>query len=114
MAYKIIGGGGGLCIASRRDAGGLQGWEIFLRASRRIPGGTQLLAKRSAMYLPERWPSYFAKAKGLEVTDPDGRTPVDMSMMGMGACVPGYADPEGAVASILKRALMKRGFYRLA
>ena len=67
---------------------------MFLRASRRIPGGTQLLSKRPAMYLPELWPSYFAKAKGVEVTDLDGRTFTDMSMMGIGACVLGYADPE--------------------
>ncbi len=67
---------------------------MFLRASRRIPGGTQLLSKRPSMYLPEQWPSYFAKAKGVEVTDLDGRTFTDMSMMGIGACVLGYADPE--------------------
>jgi glutamate-1-semialdehyde 2,1-aminomutase len=72
----------------------MKGWEMFLRASRRIPGGTQLLSKRPAMYLPEHWPSYFAKAKGVEVTDLDGRTFTDMSMMGIGACVLGYADPE--------------------
>jgi glutamate-1-semialdehyde 2,1-aminomutase len=72
----------------------MKGWEMFLRASRRIPGGTQLLSKRPAMYLPEYWPSYFARAKGVEVTDLDGRTFTDMSMMGIGTCVLGYADPE--------------------
>lgn len=72
----------------------MKGWEMFLRASRRIPGGTQLLSKRPPMYLPEHWPSYFTKAKGVEVTDLDGRTFTDMSMMGIGACVLGYADPE--------------------
>src|SRR6267154_3283900 len=72
----------------------MKGWEMFLRASRRIPGGTQLLSKRPSMYLPEQWPSYFAKAKGVEVTDLDGRTFTDMSMMGIGACVLGYADAE--------------------
>lgn len=72
----------------------MKGWEMFLRASRRIPGGTQLLSKRPAMYLPEQWPSYFSKAKGVEVTDLDGRTFTDMSMMGIGACVLGYADSE--------------------
>jgi glutamate-1-semialdehyde 2,1-aminomutase len=72
----------------------MKGWEMFLRASRRIPGGTQLLSKRPAMYLPEHWPSYFAKAKGVEVTDLDGQTFTDMSMMGIGACVLGYADAD--------------------
>ena len=72
----------------------MKGWEMFLRASGRIPGGTQLLSKRPGMYLPEQWPSYFASAKGVEVTDLDGRTFTDMSMMGIGACVLGYADAE--------------------
>src|SRR5882724_5179725 len=72
----------------------MKGWEMFLRASRRIPGGTQLLSKRPSMYLPEQWPSYFAKARGVEVTDLDGRTYIDMSMMGIGACVLGYADQD--------------------
>src|SRR5207244_7200357 len=47
-----------------------------------------------SMFLPEQWPSYFAKARGTEVTDLDGQTYVDMSMMGIGACVLGYADPD--------------------
>ena len=72
----------------------MKGWEMFSRACRVIPGGTQLLSKRPSLYLPEQWPSYFTKAKGVEVTDLDGRTFVDMSMMGIGACVLGYADPE--------------------
>ncbi|MGA8538895.1 MAG: hypothetical protein WB566_05315 [Terriglobales bacterium] len=46
------------------------------------------------MYLPQQWPSYFASARGTEVTDLDGKTYIDMSMMGIGACVLGYADPD--------------------
>ncbi len=72
----------------------MKGWDMFSRACRVIPGGTQLLSKRPSMYLPEQWPSYFAKASGVEITDLDGRTFTDMSMMGIGACVLGYADPE--------------------
>ncbi len=72
----------------------MKGWDLFSRACRVIPGGTQLLSKRPSMYLPQQWPSYFSKASGVEVTDLDGRTFVDMSMMGIGACVLGYADPE--------------------
>jgi glutamate-1-semialdehyde 2,1-aminomutase len=71
-----------------------KGWDLFNRACRVIPGGTQLLSKRPSMFLPEQWPSYFSKAQGVEVTDLDGRTYIDMSMMGIGACVLGYADPE--------------------
>jgi glutamate-1-semialdehyde aminotransferase len=72
----------------------MKGPELYRRAKRLIPGGTQLLSKRPEMFLPEQWPSYYASARGVEVTDLDGRVCVDMSIMGVGACVLGYADPE--------------------
>jgi len=68
--------------------------DLYKRAKRLIPGGTQLLSKRPEMFLPEQWPSYYAKAQGVEVTDLDGKRYVDMSIMGVGGCVLGYADPE--------------------
>jgi glutamate-1-semialdehyde 2,1-aminomutase len=71
-----------------------RGQELYRRAKQLIPGGTQLLSKRPEMFLPDQWPSYFSKAKGVEVTDIDGNTYVDMSMMAIGACVLGYADPD--------------------
>lgn len=72
----------------------MKGWDLFDRARRIIPGGTQLLSKRPSMFLPQQWPTYFASARGTEVTDLDGKTYIDMSMMGIGACVLGYADPD--------------------
>src|ERR1700747_3106684 len=72
----------------------IKGWDFFTRACKVIPGGTQLLSKRPSMFLPDQWPSYFSKAKGVKVTDLDGKTYIDMSMMGIGACVLGYADPD--------------------
>jgi glutamate-1-semialdehyde 2,1-aminomutase len=68
--------------------------DLYRRAKQLIPGGTQLLSKRPEMFLPDRWPSYFSKARGVEVTDVDGNTYIDMSLMGIGACVLGYADPD--------------------
>lgn len=70
------------------------GYELYKRARRRIPGGTQLLSKRPEMFLPEQWPSYYSRAKGVEVWDLDGHKYVDMSTCGIGACVLGYADPD--------------------
>src|SRR6266436_9255493 len=70
------------------------GHKLYLRAKARIPGGTQLLSKRPEMFLPEQWPSYFSTARGVEVMDLDGNTYIDMSMMAIGACVLGYADPD--------------------
>jgi len=72
----------------------MRGQELYQRAKQLIPGGTQLLSKRPELFLPEQWPAYYASARGVEVTDLDGRVYVDMSIMGVGACVLGYADPE--------------------
>lgn len=72
----------------------MRGPDLYRRAKRLIPGGTQLLSKRPEMFLPERWPSYYERAKGAEVWDLDGRRFVDMSLMGVGACVLGYADDD--------------------
>jgi glutamate-1-semialdehyde 2,1-aminomutase len=80
-----------------------RGQTLYRRAKRLIPGGAQLLSKRGELYLPDQWPSYYASARGVEVTDLDGNLYVDMSMMGIGACVLGYADPE--VDSAVKAAI---------
>lgn len=68
--------------------------KLWRRAKQIIPGGTQLLSKRPEMFLPEHWPAYVKKAKGVEVTDIDGNTYIDMSIMAVGACILGYADPD--------------------
>jgi glutamate-1-semialdehyde 2,1-aminomutase len=70
------------------------GEKLWKRAKRVIPGGSMLLSKRGAMYLPNHWPSYFTKAKGCRVWDLDGHEYVDMSTMGMGTNILGYGHPE--------------------
>ncbi|MDR0272732.1 MAG: aminotransferase class III-fold pyridoxal phosphate-dependent enzyme [Clostridiales bacterium] len=67
------------------------GQNLYSRAKKIIPGGTQLLSKRPEMYLPDNWPSYYSKAKGCEVWDLDGNRYYDMSFMGIGANVLGYS-----------------------
>src|ERR1700747_3428521 len=79
------------------------GQRLYRRAKQRIPGGTQLLSKRPEMFLPERWPSYYARAKGIEVTDLDGKTYADFSIMAIGSCILGYAD--GDVDAAVKQAI---------
>ena len=71
-----------------------KGQSLYRKAKLRIPGGTQLFSKRPELFLPDQWPSYYSKAKGVEVWDLDGNQYVDMSYMGLGACILGYADPE--------------------
>jgi glutamate-1-semialdehyde 2,1-aminomutase len=71
-----------------------KGLELWRRARKIIPGGSQLLSKRSEQFLPEQWPSYYDRAKGVEIWDLDGNRFVDMSIMGVGACILGYADDD--------------------
>ncbi|MFH0737379.1 MAG: aminotransferase class III-fold pyridoxal phosphate-dependent enzyme [Candidatus Micrarchaeota archaeon] len=71
-----------------------KGLELWKRAKRIMPGGSQLLSKRSEMFLPERWPSYYSKAKGIDIWDLDGKRYTDMSIMSVGACILGYADDD--------------------
>ena len=70
------------------------GQDLYRKARGMIPGGTQLLSKRPEMFLPEQWPSYFSKARGVEVWDLDGNRYIDMSYNGLGACVLGVADSD--------------------
>ncbi len=79
------------------------GQKLWRRAKKLIPGGNQLLSKRAEMFLPDRWPAYFSKAKGPYVWDLDGKKYLDMSIMGIGACPLGYADAD--VNKAVKRAV---------
>jgi glutamate-1-semialdehyde aminotransferase len=70
------------------------GAQLWSRAKRVIPGGNMLLSKRSEMFLPDHWPSYFQKSKGCEVWDLDNKHYVDTSIMGIGTNSLGYGDDE--------------------
>ena len=69
------------------------GQDLYVRAKRRIPGGTQLVSKRPELYLPDNWPAYYSRAKGYKVWDLDGRAYADFTSCGIGCCLLGYADP---------------------
>jgi glutamate-1-semialdehyde 2,1-aminomutase len=71
-----------------------EGQKLWRRAKATIPGGNMLLSKRSEMFLPEQWPSYFSKAKGCEVWDLDGNRYTDVSIMGIGTNILGYGHEE--------------------
>ncbi|WP_373032492.1 aminotransferase class III-fold pyridoxal phosphate-dependent enzyme [Sulfurovum sp.] len=66
--------------------------ELYNKAKKLIPGGTQLLSKRPEMFLPDLWPAYYSKAKGCQIWDLDNNQYTDMSYMGIGSCILGYAD----------------------
>lgn len=71
-----------------------KGIELWNKAKKIIPGGNQLLSKRSELFLPDHWPSYFKKAKGAEVWDLDGNKFIDMSIFADGTCILGHADED--------------------
>ncbi len=80
-----------------------KGINLWNEAKKIIPGGSQLLSKRAEMFLPDQWPSYYNKAKGIEIEDLDGNTFKDFSLMGVGSCILGYADED--VARAVKKAV---------
>ena len=82
--------------AIERNAGATMGsgQKLWKRAKQIIPGGNMLLSKRPEMFLPDQWPAYYSKALGCRVWDLDGREYTDMSIMGIGTNLLGYAHPE--------------------
>lgn len=84
------------------------GQKLWKRAKTIIPGGNMLLSKRSEMFLPDLWPSYFEKSKGCYVWDLDNNKFLDMCIMGIGTNTLGYGDPEvdAAVESVIKKGNM--------
>ena len=71
-----------------------KGQKLYKKAKKLIPGGTMLLSKRPEMFLPDKWPAYFSKAKGVKVWDLDGKEYIDMSIMGIGTNTLGYGNKE--------------------
>lgn len=84
------------------------GQKLWKRANRVIPGGNMLLSKRSELFLPGQWPSYFDRAKGCNVWDLDGKRYTDMSIMGIGTNTLGYGNDEvdEAVRTVLEKGNM--------
>jgi len=86
----------------------VSGQQLYRKAKVRIPGGTQLLSKRPEMILPEQWPSYYSRVKGVEVWDLDGNKFIDMSHNGVGTCILGAADDDvdAAVKDVIENGTM--------
>ena len=88
-----------------------KGQKLYQEAKKVIPGGTQLLSKRPEMFLPDLWPAYYSKAKGCKIWDLDGREYIDVSYMGIGSNVLGYANEE--VDAAAKEAIDNGGMSTL-
>lgn len=68
------------------------GARLWKYAKTIIPGGNQILSKRSERFLPGYWPAYYKRAKGCIVWDLQGKKYFDFAQMGVGSCVLGYSD----------------------
>lgn len=64
--------------------------KIWREAQKIIPGGNSLLSKRPERFSNLYWPTYFSKAKGINIWDLNGNKYVDMSIMGIGTSTLGY------------------------
>jgi glutamate-1-semialdehyde 2,1-aminomutase len=78
----------------------IKGQKLWEKAKTLIPGGNQLLSKRSERFLPNLWPAYYSKAKGCEVWDLEGNRYIDFAQMGVGSCSLGYADEDVNLAVV--------------
>ena len=66
--------------------------KMWSRAIRVIPGGNSMVSKNPNMFVPNKWPTYFTKAKGCYVWDLDKRKYTDISLMGVGTNILGYSN----------------------
>ena len=67
-------------------------YQRWLVANKLISGGNMLLSKNPNYILPIFWPTYFKKAKGIKIYDLDNVSYIDMSYMGIGTNILGYAN----------------------
>ncbi len=65
---------------------------IWKKALKVIPGGNGLLSKRPGRFLNKGWPTYYKKAKGINLWDLNNRKYIDFSIMGVGTAILGYAN----------------------
>ena len=70
------------------------GQKYWNRALSVIPGGNMFFSKRPELFLPDKWPTYFKKAKGYKIWDLDNNILSDFSFMGVGTNLLGYSNNE--------------------
>ena len=85
-----------------------KGQKLLKKAKKIIPGGNQLLSKRSEMFLPDFWPAYYKKAKGCKIWDLDNKEYYDFAGMGVTSSILGYSDEtvNNALIKGIKKASM--------
>ncbi len=67
--------------------------KLLTKGQKFIPGGSLLFSKKSEVFLPGKWPTYYSKAKGCNVWDMNKLKYLDM-YFGVGTNTLGYANSE--------------------
>ncbi len=68
-----------------------KGFNLYKKAKKIILNGNMLLSKRPEMILPDKWPTYFSKAKDVHVDDLDNNKFLDMMCI-VGHNILGYGN----------------------
>ena len=87
------------------------GQKYWRRANDVIPGGTMLFSKNPDLHLPERWPAYFSRAKGINIWDLENKKYKDIFLMGIGTNTLGYSYQP--VENKIKQSLFKSNMSSL-
>jgi len=69
-----------------------KGQKIWQKAKGIISNGNMFFSKNPDNILPNIWPSYYTKAKGCQIWDLDNKKYFDLSFMGVGTNILGYAN----------------------
>ena len=67
--------------------------KLWKKAKKKILHGNMLLSKRPEMHLPNIWPTYYSKAKGVNIWGIDNKKYIDMLFL-VGPNTLGYANPK--------------------
>lgn len=78
----------------KRNSGTIDnvGQKLWREAKQIIPGGNMFLSKRPELFLPDKWPTYYSKAKGCYIWTLDNKKLIDMCLMGVGTNILGYSN----------------------
>ena len=68
--------------------------KMWVRAKNVIPDGNLMISKNPKIFGENSWPSHFVKSKGCYVWDLDNKKYTDMSLMGVGTNILGFANRE--------------------
>ena len=66
--------------------------KLWKRAKTIIPNGNFLISKNPDFILPGKWPTYYSKCKKINIWDLKNKKYIDLSTMGVGTNILGYAN----------------------